>query len=739
MKLPPEERLNVIYNLARAVKKCGQEEKSETGQIKFNNGCGAEQPNIKRTGLKLVGSASGKKEYEQNKEYAPEDVHEIFKNISDADVVALGLDPLYARPDWMVITVLAVPPPPVRPSVFASGKKADDDLTFKLGDIIRANNALRKHEETSAPAHIIKELSQLIQYHVATYFNNEMPDMPRSKQKSGRSIKSIYQRLKGKEGRVRGNLMGKRVDFSARSVITGDPLLSCEQLGVPSTVAKKLTFPELVTPFNLREMKELVINGPDTLPGALFVIRENGTRDDLRFVKERREVHLSYGDRVERHLKDGDYVIFNRQPSLHKMSMMGHRVKIMPYSTFRLNLSCTTPYNADFDGDEMNMHAPQNVETRAEISEIMWVPRQIVSPQKNGPVIGLVQDTLLGASLFSRRDVFLERHELMQLVMWLPQYNGTLPSPAILKPKELWSGKQVMSMYMPIISLTAKSKIHPKKENFHAGFAPTDTEVIIDQGQVLAGILDGNILGRSQGGVIHLTWNDYGPECARDFIDQSQRVINNWLVTRGFSIGIGDTIADKATMLQVNKIINDQKAAVNEIIQRFHSNKLEMKPGLSLNEAFESEVNQALNKARESSGEFASESLSRTNNIKMMINGGSKGSFLNIAQITACVGQQNVEAKRIPFGFRQRTLPHFNKNDQSPQSRGFVENSYLRGLTPQEFFFHAMAGREGVIDTAVKTSQTGYVQRRLVKAMEDLVVQVCPPSSPPPSSSPSSV
>lgn len=193
--------------------------------------------------------------------------------------------------------------------------------------------------------------------------------------------------------------MGKRVDFSARTVITGDPNLSLDQVGVPRSIARTLTFPEIVTPYNILQMQELVRNGPNEHPGARFVIRENGDRIDLRNNMRGGDLHLNNGDRVERHIRDGDIVLFNRQPSLHKMSMMGHKVRVMPFSTFRLNLSVTTPYNADFDGDEMNLHVPQSFESRAEISELCLVPKQIVSPQSNRPVMGIVQDTLCGESI----------------------------------------------------------------------------------------------------------------------------------------------------------------------------------------------------------------------------------------------------------------------------------------------------------------------------------------------------
>jgi len=220
--------------------------------------------------------------------------------------------------------------------------------------------------------------------------DNDIAGQPQALQKSGRPLKSIRARLKGKEGRLRGNLMGKRVDFSARTVITGDPNLALDQVGVPRSIARNLTYPEIVTPYNIDRLQVLVRNGPLEHPGAKYVIRDNGERIDLRYRKRAGEIPLQYGYRVERHINDDDVVIFNRQPSLHKMSMMGHRVRVMPYSTFRLNLSVTSPYNADFDGDEMNLHVPQSLETRAEVTEICMVPKQIVSPQSNKPVMGIV-------------------------------------------------------------------------------------------------------------------------------------------------------------------------------------------------------------------------------------------------------------------------------------------------------------------------------------------------------------
>jgi len=464
-----------------------------------------------------------------------------------------------------------------------------------------------------------------------------------------------------------------------------------------------------------------VDNGPEDLPGARYIIRKDGTRMDLRRATTSTDRHLQVGYRVERHLQDGDVVLFNRQPSLHKMSIMSHRVKIMPYSTFRLNLSVTSPYNADFDGDEMNLHVPQTMETRAEASELMLVPRCIVSPQSNKPVMGIVQDSLLGSRGFSKRDGFLERDLAMNLCLHLDQWDGKLPTPAILKPRPLWTGKQITTLYLPNITLNKKSATFTRAD--HKFFSAGDNVVQITGGELISGILDKKSLGASAGGIVHVSFREHGPAAARAFLGTHQKIINHWLLTTGASIGVGDTVADADTMAEISRIISASKEEVKSLVLQAQKASLECQPGRTMLESFENRVNKVLNECRDNAGTKAQMSLYEVNNFKNMVNAGSKGSNINISQIIGCVGQQNVEGKRIPYGFRNRTLPHFTKDDFGPESRGFVENSYLRGLTPQEFFFHAMGGREGLIDTAVKTSETGYIQRRLVKAMEDVMVK----------------
>ncbi|KAL1667203.1 hypothetical protein EV715DRAFT_255403 [Schizophyllum commune] len=726
----PKHRLAAVWAYCKGKMMCETDDPKEEGQEdheekKGHGGCGHIQPVIRKEGLKMFvqykkakdDDDEGKSVQSEKRLIMPSEVYTTFKKMSEDDLRLLGLSEEYARPEWMILTVLPVPPPPVRPSIAMDGgaQKSEDDLTYKLIEIIKASGNVRRCEQEGAPAHVVNEFEQLLQFHVATYMDNDIAGIPQAMQKSGRPIKAIRARLKGKEGRLRGNLMGKRVDFSARTVITGDPNLELDQVGVPRSIAMNLTFPERVTPYNIDYLQTLVRNGPTTYPGARYVVRDTGERIDLRYNK-RADAFLQFGWIVERHLKDGDYVLFNRQPSLHKMSMMSHRVKLMPYSTFRLNLSVTPPYNADFDGDEMNMHIPQSEETRAELSQIAWVPRQIVTPQSNKPVMGIVQDTLCGIRKFTLRDCFMDWNQVQNILLWVPSWDGSVPIPAILKPKPLWTGKQILSMVIPRgINIARKSE--------KGGSAPpADDGMFIENGDIMYGVVDKKTVGASQGGLIHVVFREKGPEATRTLFTGLQQVVNYWLFHNGFSIGIGDTIAGPDVMAKITKTIDQQKEKVKELTADAYWDLLKPMPGMTIRETFESKVNHELNKARDDAGKDAQDGLKDDNNVKQMVVAGSKGSFINISQMSVCVGQQSVEGKRIPFGFRHRTLPHFTKDDYSPESRGFVENSYLRGLTPQEFFFHAMSGREGLIDTAVKTAETGYIQRRLVKALEDVMV-----------------
>jgi DNA-directed RNA polymerase II subunit RPB1 len=696
------------------------------------SGCGGLMPRFSRKGMSI------EVEYPDDMDYIPgngdkkqklsaRQAYEILRNITDEDVKKLGLDPKWARPEWLLVSVLPVPPPHVRPSVQEGDTPSEDDLTHVIINIVKANVTLENSISKGDAPHLIEEYEQYLQHKVTSFFDNERSDSPSDTQRTGRALKTLRARLRGKEGRIRGNLMGKRVDYSARTVITADPNLSIDQVGVPKSIATRLTVPVSVTPFNIHELTALVTRsiekGPLEWPGAMYIIRADKSRVDLRYVRSSNDVALEYGWVVERHLKDDDIILFNRQPSLHKMSIMGHRAKVLDWSTFRLNLSVTTPYNADFDGDEMNLHVPQSITARADAQELMMVPRNIVTPQSNRNVMGIVQDALLGCSRITKRDVFIDKNVFMNCMMWIGNWDGVVPAPAIYKPKPLWTGKQLFSLVCPKINYRGKSKNHNSGDNVSDPFNYLDSEVLIHSGCLLQGIVDKNIVGTSGGSVVHITWLQLGWEETRAFMNEVQNVVNYWMANTSYTVSVSDTVADKKTVEGIQETLDDAKSKVLQIMSRAQQGLLEMMPGKPLMESFEMNINEVLAAARTSVGKRAQLSLKARNAIKGTVMAGSKGSENNISQIIACVGQQNVQGARIKYGFNQRTLPHFAKDDLGMESRGFVENSYLRGLSPQEFYFHAMAGREGVIDTAVKTSETGYIQRRLVKAMETVMAR----------------
>lgn len=330
-------RLNALHELLRNIKECEH--------------CQTKQPKFTKTDLHITVDLPDETSGDSKQVLSAEIVVKLFRLIRDQDIPILGLDPKHSRPEWLLVQVLPVPPLHVRPSVVAGGTASEDDLTHQIVNCIKSNLTLQTAVQNGEPAVVIQQFELSLQHNVAAFMDNEIRGLPQVTQRSGRPLKTIAQRLKGKEGRIRGNLMGKRVDFSARTVITADPNLAVHQVGVPRSVAMNLTVPTRVTAHNLAELSMRVANGPTQHPGAKHIIRSDGTRIDLRFVKNKSDLMLSSGWIVERHLQDGDVVLFNRQPSLHKMSIMGHRAKVLDWSTFRLNLSCTAPYNADFDGE----------------------------------------------------------------------------------------------------------------------------------------------------------------------------------------------------------------------------------------------------------------------------------------------------------------------------------------------------------------------------------------------------
>ena len=736
LKRRGEGRWKEVKNKCANISRCGQE---------TEDGCGARQPKrYLRTGVAgarivaswdpIEGKGASPEGTKIEQILETEYVLRLFRRITDDDVDFMGFNRYWCRPDWMICTVLPIPPPQVRPSVVQdNNQRSEDDLTFKLFDIIKTNQALKQRIEQNAPfiqinekekrptgstPDVIGEYTSLLQYHVATLVNNQLPGVAPSAQRSGRPLKSIQQRLGSKEGRIRFNIQGKRVEFSARSVITPDPNLSIAEIGVPLKIAMNLTVPERVTPINRAQIYKYVRNGTEKHPGAKTIVQKSGRMISLRHVN-REEIVLRIGDTVNRHLVDGDIILFNRQPTLHRMSMMGHRVRVLPHNTFRLNVSVTAPYNADFDGDEMNAHIPQSYEASTELSEIAAVPNQIISPRLGVPVIGIVQDTCVGTYRMTRNGVAINRREFMNLMMWNKRFMGTVPKPKL--PKNKFTGHQVISQIIPPVNMemmNKQGKEVPKDQQSRPEY-----NIKIVEGEVLQGQFDKDTFSKPSKGLVHVAFNDYSNDETVKMIDCMQNTVEQFLIYDGFSVGISDLVADSGTLEQMQKIMQKRKQEVENIILQIHLDLFENNSGKTNEEEFENKIFKALNEANSEAGKQGLASLADENRLVAMVRAGSKGSTFNIAQMIACLGQISIEGKRISYGFNDRTLPHYKKYDDSAEARGFAESSFIRGLTPQEFFFHAMSGREGLIDTAVKTATTGYIQRRLIKAMEDLTVQ----------------
>ncbi len=656
----------------------------------------------------------------------PTDIRARLERVDNRDLKLMGHDPEFARPEWMVITVLPVPPISVRPSILLeTGIRSEDDLTHKLVDIIRTNDRLRESINAGAPEVIIEDLWDLFQYHITTYFDNEVPGVPPAKHRSGRALRTLAQRLRGKEGRFRGNLSGKRVDFSARTVISPDPNLSINEVGVPEEVAKTLTIPERVTPWNIDELRTHVLNGPYRHPGANYVIDPSGRRIDLRYIKDLKAIaeNLKPGYIIERHLKDGDVVLFNRQPSLHRMSIMAHIVRILPGRTFRLHLAVCPPYNADFDGDEMNLHVPQSDEARAEARVLLLVQEHILSPRYGGPTIGGIQDYISGAYLLSSKATLLTKEQVSELLAG-SGYEGPIPEPVVLSPKVLWSGKQIISLILPPdFNFRGKANMSagPLRCDDYECF--WDSYVVVKRGKLLMGVLDKKTLGSQQPeSMLHWITKEYGNSFGRKFMDNAFKMFLRFVEMRGFTMALDDVKPPAKAVEEINAVVEDSKKKVAELIEQYNEGKLEPIPGRTMDESLEIRIMEVLADARDNAGEIATKYLDPFNNVFIMARTGARGNVLNMTQMAALLGQQSVRGERIRRGYDGRTLPHFKPGDVGPEARGFVRNSFVGGLSPIELFFHAAGGREGLVDTAVRTSQSGYMQRRLVNALQDLRV-----------------
>ena len=644
--------------------------------------------------------------------------NEIFTNNEDVPQGKFHVHQF--RPESMIYTVLPVIPPFSRPFVRRDGQNCDDDLTDKYNSILKCRKRILEDDGASLEASVVKtrrrggrmnevdkqKVELELQNHIWTLMNNKEEKSKLSS--GGRAHKGIGERIVGKDGRIQANIGGKRVDQSARSVIIGGGiLLKLDQLGVPQFIADELTKKEKVKEWNKAYLQDLVSQG------QINRVIRGGITKRLDILPDKgKKFTLLIDDIAERKLRDGDVYLFNRQPTLRKESMMGFKVKIIKGYAFRLGLCFTPSFNADFDGDEMNGHVPQSISATAEAEVLMRAAVHIVTGQRNAPINGIVQDGLVGSYILTNgwegtetdtmissttyikciegAEISTERYNdlLLRAKEYYPDYVEQGEDGVLRISSEEIPGKLAFSILFPANfcyeRVTNINSQYPKVEIKDGVLVPT------------SGPICKQTIGAKTNSIVHVLWKEYSPEIALSFLSEVQQLIDRWLPTHGFSMGISDCLATSKE--DVAQVLSEMHVKINRILT-----KCNREP----DEQAEAEINGILNSAMNVGLRLAKDSMAKgdRNALNIMRNSGAKGNLVNLVQIVAFVGQQNIGGRRIPptLSGGTRTLPHYERGDHSAEARGFVENGYLKGLTPQEVFFHAAGGRVGIISTAIKS------------------------------------
>lgn len=627
----------------------------------------------------------------------PVDVLERLEKIKDSDLQFFGLDPDHSRPEWMIVVIMPVPPITIRPSItLENGQRSEDDLTHKLTDIVRTNQRLAENIKSGAPEVIIDELWDLLQYHITTFISNGSAQVPVARHKSNKKLKTLEDRIKGKEGRFRGSVLGKRVNYGARTVIAPDPFLRFDEVGIPIKVAKEVTYPEHVTEINIDRLKALIKNF-NSYPGANYVITPDGIKKKItETTVDNILEELKPGYTVERHLVDGDLVLFNRQPSLHRLSIMGHYVKVLPYSTFGISPASTLPYNADFDGDEMNIHVLQNEEALSEADLIINIKHNIVSPRHGLPLIGAIQDYTSGCALLTNKNTVLDRATAEFLLSNIGIYTD-------LK-KEKYTGREVFSMLLPP-DLTFESPSTTFKMT-----KEEDSFVRIKNGKLETGVIDSTTIGKENGSLLQFLFVRYGPDITADFINRICKIGLFILIKSGMTVNLSDFDIPSAALEKIKEVIAEGEKEAEEIVK-------------SYDQVAEARIVNFTNRLRMRIRSIIDTFMQKNNNhVQEMIVTGAKGSIINLIPTVGAVGQQLLRDSRMTNGFDGRLTAHFKKGDMGLKARGFVASSYKKGLNPVEYFFHSASSREGHMDNVIRTPISGYMQRRLSSALQDIKV-----------------
>ncbi|XP_055531445.1 DNA-directed RNA polymerase I subunit RPA1 [Wyeomyia smithii] len=715
-------------------------------------------------------------------------------------ILANGARTMKNPVDLFFMDVIPVQPPVVRPVRRVDRTEIlEHPQTSILRNILMANTTLRAvlvltkgengAEEKTALSNVAVEMKKV--YDAAKgdsayekmynawvelqAFVDQSLDINLAQEKSKTRGCGLKQIMEKKEGLVRMHMMGKRVNYAARTVITPDPNIGVDEIGIPVTFAKKLTYPVPVTPWNVAELRKMVLNGPDGYPGANMIEDSNGqvSKISATSVTQRESIaktlltpHSSNQQGVKivhRHLLNGDALLMNRQPTLHRPSIMAHKAKILSgEKIFRLHYSNCKSYNADFDGDEMNAHFPQDELARSEAYNIVAVPHQYLVPKDGTPLGGLIQDHIVSAVKLFIRGKFFNRTDYQQLVFQaLSNHRGNIDllPPTIVKPATLWSGKQIISTIIknlipkkvPHINMIGTAKLgnrHWQTEQprmWVAGGSPftgnemSETEVFIRDGELLVGILDKNHFGATPYGLIHCMYELYGGNCSSLLLSSLSRLFTYYLQWEGFTLGVRDILVQKRADKKRSKLIKacrmighataasalDLPADVSE--QELNDKMTEAyarnpKFRAILDRKYKTALDAYTNQINEACIPTGLISQFPENNLQLMVQSGAKGSTVNTMQISCLLGQIELEGKRPPLMISGKSLPSFASFETSPKSGGFIDGRFMTGIQPQDFFFHCMAGREGLIDTAVKTSRSGYLQRCLVKHLEGLNV-----------------
>jgi DNA-directed RNA polymerase II subunit RPB1 len=659
----------------------------------------------------------------EDRTYIPIDadkVYNIFTKIPDSVTIALGLDPKFSPPDALIIKNIPISPPIIRPtrrSTDSATRKMEDALTLHLSAIIdqseKLGKLLAKHpsaksgiEALSADdVNIIRQNHMLLTTYIAAMFSEKLVNANMVSQFSNKNKVSIDERIaKDKHARMRGNLMGKRVDFSARTVISSEPCIAIDQVGIPEGLVMRLEICDTVNDLNREHLLKLLLNGPNVYPGATKYQAPGDYQRQIKFMTTS-DIVLQTGARINRMIQYGDIVVMNRQPTLHQYSIMAHRGKVFSKNTIGLNANITSPYNADYDGDEMNMHIPQSQKAVAELYYLQNVKMKLISAATNKPSFDIKQDTLLGIALLTMESTVLSQRELYRLLIHCSQL------PKLPLTSDPVSGRDIVSYILP-------DRLNLKKANKFGEM------VVIRNGHHESGFIDKAIIGSDHNGLIQKLYNYFGPDETIRVITELAAVARNHIQHRGFTIGLRDFYIAKELRDQVNEIIARGLDKANKLIEQIDNKEFNSSISRTIREQFEMQIIGILDETGNEAGSLVSNDIKLVeNNMKTMISVGSKGSEANTAQMIACVGKNLVPDVRPKMSYGDRWLPCFQKYDFSPEAGGFAKNAFITGLTGIEFFAHACSSREGVTDTQIKTRVSGYMFRKLVKNMEGLVIE----------------